>query len=408
MRALVPLLAITWFAVAQESRTDLPRPEHLTSLDPHRVELVWAREGWSLQFNDQPLKEFGRRQNEAQEALRVLRDLNLTERGVIGGSAPVLEYWLANGQAPTATPRGQRLVTFDLPSLRVEADGGQYCLRDAHRILFNFGYGKDEAEQALAVCRKYRFSRILLIGQAAPSMMVFLRDPAAGFTRQGHTLKPHVHVPPVETPTRPGEKKTEVAAIEKYVTPGIPALAHSTPARLALTETSPRAHAAASPRPTIPGVNDRILRVPFDWRQVTLRREVEGWILHAGSLVLARFGTDEALARKALLAVQSYRFTEWHLVGGENPCAHFFTVGDQVPRGETFGVPSATVLPEKLTIQKQDGRHALVQGSEVVLVLNDRPEEARQLLDWIQRHRIDRLARLMTPDGRGIMFFLKR
>src|SRR5262249_1267734 len=76
--------------------------------------------------------------------------------------------------------------------------------------------------------------------------------------------------------------------------------------------------------------------------------------------------------------------------------------------GELFGLPMVNLIPEKLALQKQDGRYLLVQGSEVVLPLGDRPEDARQLLDWLQRHRVDRLARLMTPDGHGMTFFLKR
>ena len=51
-------------------------------------------------------------------------------------------------------------------------------------------------------------------------------------------------------------------------------------------------------------------RVPFDWRQVQLRKEGGSWKLAAGSFVLADFGADEHAARQGLAAVQYYRFTD--------------------------------------------------------------------------------------------------
>jgi hypothetical protein len=411
MRSALSLLSVLILVCpdwGQEApRQDTPRPERLQAFDAQRLEVGWTADGWTLRVGDQVLKDFGRRQVEAYEALRLIRDLNLTERGVLGTPTPVLEYWLSNGAAPSGNIRGQRILPFDLATLRVEGDGGQFCLRDAQRILFNFGYAKEEAEQTLAVMRKYRFGRVLILGQAAPTMMVFLRDPSEVLSSPGHRLSgPGIRTEPIKTPQRPGEEKTELSSIQKYVTPSIPALGVGT--RPSFSAASPALGGTISPVNTVPGVNDRILRVPFDWRQVILSREPEGWRLHVGSMVLASFGADELLARKALLAFQYYRFNELCLVGPENPRAHFYTINGLPPHGELFGVPMVSLIPEKLTVQKQDSNYVIAQGTDVLLAVGDRPEDARQLLDWIQRQRVERLARLMTPEGQGMMFFLKR
>jgi hypothetical protein len=403
MRSVIPLLLLLAFVLPGDAQdvpaSGLPRSEQLTSFDPLRVEVAWGRDGWNLKAGDQVLKEFGRRQVEAYEALRLIRDLNLTERGAIGGPTPILEYWLSNGQAPSGSARGQRALTIDRATLRVEGEGGQYCVRDAQRVLFNFGYAKEEAEQALGVIRKYNFSRILLLGQATPTMMVFQRDPTEVLSGIQHTLHSQtIRSEPIKviSPKATDEKTTpqEVGSIQKYVPASIPAL-HDPLAR-------------PGTGPAVPGVNDRILRVPFDWRQAQLRRDPDGWMLYSGSMNLGRFGTDEMLARKALLALQFYRFSELCLVGAPTACAHFYLVGGMIPHGELFGVPAVPLNAEQLTIQKQGTRYVLAQGSDVVLLLGDRPEDARQLLDWLQRHKPERLARLTSPDGQGMTFFFNR
>ena len=50
----------------------------------------------------------GRHETEAREALRLLRELRLNQRGTVGSPRPVMEYWLTDGRAPQGFTQGLR------------------------------------------------------------------------------------------------------------------------------------------------------------------------------------------------------------------------------------------------------------------------------------------------------------
>src|SRR5439155_21020781 len=62
-------------------------------------------------------------------------------------------------------------------NLRVERAQGFWVVREPVRVLFNFGSSKTDANQALAVLRRYGFNQVGLVGQAVPSMLVFATRP---------------------------------------------------------------------------------------------------------------------------------------------------------------------------------------------------------------------------------------
>ncbi len=408
MRTAFPLIVIL-VACSTGSGEELPRPEQLQHFQPGSVEMTWSAEGWGLRAGTTLLKQFGRRNSEAAQALRLIRDLGLTERGVIGSPAPVLEYWLAQGQAPTGLIRGQRILPLDPATLRVDKADGQWCLCDGPRALFNFGYARQDAEQALAVLRKYSFTRLILLGEGVPTMMVFLAEPNTATFHQRHSLAP-LSMPTLAT-TRTtnfkpaAEVKTltqnkEWSAIQTYIPPSIPPLHDN--------RSNEATHWAAPGVQVVPGVNDRLLRTPFDHRQVVVQRAPDGWVLNVGARVLARFGADEQAARRAVRAIQHYRFNELVQVGSPTPVCRIFTISGQIALGELFGVPSQPIQIDQVKLQLVEGRQALVQGTEVLLSLGDRPEDGQQLLGWLQRHKPDHLCRLPTADGPGIYYFTRR
>src|SRR5262249_2244356 len=114
---------------------------------------------------------------DGREALHLIQELQLTQRGAIGTPQPVLEYWLSDRHAPIAMPRQRRVLFFDPSTLRVESVQGHWFLRDAQQILFNFGPQAEDAQQALAMIQRYGFNEIGFIGRGTPAMMYFLADP---------------------------------------------------------------------------------------------------------------------------------------------------------------------------------------------------------------------------------------
>src|SRR5437870_475377 len=74
--------------------------ENLVRFDPNQVDVQWVDNRWELVAGGKVLKEFGHKEMEARQALRIIRELGLTQLGTVGSPRPVLEYWLVNGNAP--------------------------------------------------------------------------------------------------------------------------------------------------------------------------------------------------------------------------------------------------------------------------------------------------------------------
>src|SRR5262245_51205627 len=131
-----PLLACAFFAFCF-SAVSGQEPTDLVSFEYQRLELRRVGERWQL-FNGRTLiKDLGTNEADAREALGLIRQLQLNQRGTIGTPAPVLEYWLSDRAAPRGIIAAHRLVSFDPQALRAESVHGQWCLRDNRQLYFN-------------------------------------------------------------------------------------------------------------------------------------------------------------------------------------------------------------------------------------------------------------------------------
>jgi hypothetical protein len=435
-----------------------PTPEHLVAFDGLTTDLKWTGRAWQLTSGDVVLKDFGRREVEARQALRLVRELGLNQYGTVGGPNPVLEYWLTDGKAPAGLVTGLHTLPLDPAALKVEQTQGQWCLRDARRVLFNFGDKESDARQALALVAKYNFTEVGVVGQGAPAMLVFLAAPGGpGLPAAPPPIKPpSIHPiplahdpaasPGVPSPFAPGARESGVNDGQKgdvgkpgdaepaHPVPGAPNSVFNTPP-LPGAPASPGAAAPAAEPParkpgavmampvlpaiphlrsnsafaaqTLPGLDDLAERVPFDWRQAQLRQDGKNWKLAVGGRVLADFGADERAARVGLSAVQYYRFTEQCQVGGDGGRFSYYLVNGQPPRGTLFGVDARPFQPDRLEARQVEGKWAVCEGDQPLVRLGDKPEEAQHMLETIRRNQFDRLCRLGTDGDKGMTFLVR-
>jgi hypothetical protein len=389
-------------AVPEQAAKAPAVPENLTSFDGARAELVWRDWNWKLVADGVVIKEFGRRESEARQALRLIRGLHLTEHGTIGSPAPVMEYWLSDGQAPQGLASGVRPLALDPTSLKAEQREGQWVVRDKQRVWFNFGLRGDEAQQALTVMQKYGFTQAAMLGNPlSPTMMVFTANPVQPGSGSLTFKAPHGPAPDAS------------AAIAGYVPTALPPLAHaatqpnqptiafnqgpvaSLPARTTWLRAAP---------PEAPGLTER---VSFDWRQAQVRQEHGRWKLEAGSHVLGDFGTNQHAAAEALKAVQYYRFTEQCQVGQPTPYCTYFLVGGQAPHGIPFGVQGQRLDVDHLQVQKLGDNYALTTAGQPVMQFGPRPDEARHMYDAIKRYRFDSVCHFGGPEETGMTFLVQ-
>jgi hypothetical protein len=397
-------------------------PGNVQSFDPQGLRLSWANRHWQLLTpSGETLKDFGPREQEARQALGIIRELGLNQHGTIGSPHALMEYWLADGRAPQGLPGGMRAVPLDPAGLKVEQVQGQWVLRDPRRILFNFGDRPNEARQALEVVQRYGFSQVGVIGHGVPSMLVFLARPSGPAGPLPATHGPgsggsHLAVPHFPRNSRPPEVKKAPpgpAAELATFTGTVPTLAPPAPVppldgRSSRDATAWRTQPHFGPRPPVSPPVPTADRTPFDWRQVQLRQENADWKLKAGSVELASFGHNDTEARLALSALRHYRFTERWSMGEPAATFRYYLANGQAPRGLMLGVPSQAFQPDRLVVRQDAGRYALCEGERVIVRLGARPDDAQRLLEVIRRNGFDRLCEVGGSGGNEGMTFLVR
>jgi hypothetical protein len=355
---LLAALACAGQALAQS-------PQAPRTFDVRQTELRRVGGNWVILAEGTLLKDFGPSELDAREALRILRALKANQHATIGTPRPVMEYWLSDGRAPTAVDPKLRLVALDLNTLKVEQLEGDWRLRDARRLLFNFGKNREDAYLALDVIRHYGFTQLGHVGQGAPALLYFLGTP-------GDDHRPPPLPAPVAAP-RPAQLGSPQGAVQV---------------------------SASAPSPVSTEEHYR-----FDPRRVEVKREQNEWrLVHAGR-VLASFGPNQTEAQFAYNVLQYYRFTEQCVIG-KPACFAYFLVNGQVPRGVKFGVQSEVFRPEALLLRQVGDSWVLCEGDRPLLNFGQRVQEARQVLQFMQRHRCDHLCRLGSAEGYGMTFLL--
>lgn len=404
-------------------------PEAIESFDPRAVQLSWHDRRWLLVHQGRTLKDFGPLVEEARLALRLIRELGLNQRGVIGSPVPRLEYWLVDGHAPGPLPRGG-MHTFPLEPdhLVAEQTGGQWVVRDANRVLFAFGQYADEARATVALLQKHHFTQVGFVGQVTPAMIVFGGNGQTDFptiaathgaSASGRQFGPQAFPRPAKnadgTPhpePMKASRGTQPTGYEGVVQPLVPTLfapaavrampVGETPSLVSLRTVAFHTRPHFGQETAAPAGQDA--RRVFDWRQVQLRQENGAWKLAAGGLVLTGFGGDLQQAQMALAAIRYYRFDEVRSGGDDGP-AYCLSHGAS-PRGLMLGLRGTEVRPDKLDVQRRPEGYAVCQGTLAVLRFGERPEPARQALEAIQRMKLDRVCHI-GGDKEGMTILVK-
>ncbi len=392
--------------------------ESVRTFNPYLVKMQWHEGHWLIMAENEVLKDFGSRSEEARQALMLIRDLRLNQVTTIGWPRPVMEYWLSNNEAPQGRAWGMPALTLETGALQVDQLEGQWYVREPGRLLLCFGPHQEQAERAKSILQQYRFNQVVLIGSPTPSMMVFLKQTLPGSTLTTHRPQPlPVPVRPQwSQPTIPGQvtrgskgpmSSAQVAA--HVPTPIIPPL-HGGPGSwveaMPIQRTSYQPQSAQDP-------NGRVLThvqtetIPLDWRQARVVRDRGEWKLMCNNYQVANFAGNEQEARQALAAMQFYRLTEHRRLGQGTTGPSYFLSAGQAPRGTMIGLRGESFQPEELTIRAQGTHHVLAQGERVILDCGANVENARLMLQIVQQQRFDTLCRIGSNEA-GSMLLLVR
>jgi hypothetical protein len=336
----------------------LPYPENLAPIDAGLLVARRTATGWQVALGPRVFRELGEDEAGAKDVVRVLRELRPTDWCAIGTGRPVVEYGLQNGRAPTVGgfPRG--VTAIDLKTVRVDAVRGVWVVRDDAAIHFNCGLHRPDAEQTVAVIRRYGFNRVGVVGSnpAAPALTYLY----AALDGDGGVV-----------PSNPLAAAVQEQSLTRV---GIP----------------------------VPGVGYFGEMVRIDPRQVAARRDGFDWVVACGTEVLARFGPAEFTAREAARVVQEGRFTEFCRAGGQT----FFLANGKAPTRVPFSAVGRRFDPSGLRAGPYGTRWAVTENGRHLFDAADQAE-AEGLVRLVRHFGFDTACQVGTPPRAGMGFLAK-
>jgi hypothetical protein len=338
--------------------------------------------------------DFGAKEQTAQEALNVIRQLRLTQRGAIGHPVPIMEYWLSEGQAPHAFGGGMRLHPIDRKTLRVEQFQGQWCVLDDRRLLFNFGPLEQDARQALAVIRDHAFEQIGYVGLPQPAMIYFVggRGTAAAMP-QPDSIAP---LPIAKGDKDAAAKTDKTTAADKKNGPPL------NPLLLQQAQMAARGMMQLAPPPAAGGTHLR-----FDPQTMALRQENGAWRLYAGSRVLADFGSQSSQAQTTLRVLKDYGCNEQCVVGLPTPSMSYFLSNGHAPTGMPRNLEGRGFQPDKVNVRQHLNNWYVCEGNTPLLFFGDRKQDAQDVSQAIHRYRFDFIAQMGAPGQPALSLFMR-
>ncbi len=355
-----------WNPTAPVEAVRLPQKEKAVRFDGSSVAARKFQDGWQVWSGGVLLRDFGKSQADAEEAVKTIRELRTTEWVGIGNGRPVVEYGLTNGKPhlPTFAPKGT--TPIDLGSVRVDNVRGVWCVRDDATILVNFGRDKEDADQALGVIRKYGFNRLGTIGNPVQMSVLFAQP---GLTVAG---RPNAGA----TPAGLGQL-TKITQEQSLTRTGI----------------------------EVPGAGYVGERLVLDLKKVEIRKEKGEYVLAHGPDVMAKFGLSEWSARDALKVLQDMRVTEFCRFNAE---VTFFLVNGQPPTRPPFSVQGTRFDPERLSVKAASaGTTGVYEANGRLLYTVESKEEAESLVKMLRHFHFDQQCQMGLSGRNGLKFLAK-
>jgi hypothetical protein len=424
MKRVVIPFAVLLTCVASRLPAQQMKPDEsaLTSFDPDKVELQWSDNHWKLFADGSVLKDFGRRESDGRQAIRLIRELKLNQYRTLGSPQPIIEYWLSDGRAPIGPCLGLKTTAIDLEHVRLEEVQKQWCVRDAYRILFNFGSQESEAKKTVTMIKTYRFTQIGYVGQGVPTMLVFLADSKSAPEAETDSLKVS-RIAKHERMTAPlmakGQSQIKVideaaktdgqqAAASQTLTKPDKALESKVPdlAHANLAAAMPHARQLAEPS-TLSETEGAVEHVPFDWRQVQVKKVDREWKVISGNLVLGTYGNNEKAADQAVTLIRNYHCTEQCKLGQPHPSFVYYLCNGLPPHGTILGISAVPFHASELTVKQIGPDWVVADNFRAIAAFGAKSEEASQALKILKRYQFDRVMTVGSGATPDMIFFAR-
>jgi hypothetical protein len=137
--------------------------EDCISFNPDTTTMEQTSLGWRVMDGNQIIFGFDFDKTEAMVALATIKHYKITQSCFVGRPRPSFHYLLVGGSSPVGSFRPTDCSPFNPATTNVEQINGSWKVADGSNWLFDFGEKKDEADQTLAIIRKYGFTYSCMI-----------------------------------------------------------------------------------------------------------------------------------------------------------------------------------------------------------------------------------------------------
>ena len=141
------------------------RGEDCTAFNSSTVGLEQINGKWKIVDGSQWLFDFGSDRAAAQKALQVIIHYRMNRSCFVGHPDPSFAYLLAKGGVPEGPMAGEDCLAFDPARIRVSKIKNRWKIVDGRHWLFDFGSNATEARRALAIIKRYGFTRSCFVGR---------------------------------------------------------------------------------------------------------------------------------------------------------------------------------------------------------------------------------------------------
>jgi hypothetical protein len=142
--------------------------EDCVSFNPATTTVQQIQGNWKIVDGNHWIFDFGAKKGDADRALAVIQHYRMNQVCFVGRPNPSFQYMLVSGAAPVGSFAGEDCISFNPATTTVQQIQGNWKVVDGNHWMFDFGANKAEADQTLAIIKKYGFTYSCFVGRPGP------------------------------------------------------------------------------------------------------------------------------------------------------------------------------------------------------------------------------------------------
>jgi hypothetical protein len=163
-------------SVLLEQQSPQATKEDCIAFNPKNIAVNQVNGSWKIvEGANHWMFDFGNKKNEAILASEIIKKYGANKSCFVGRPQPSFKYLLVNNNAPSGSIQGEDCLAFNPATTTVKQINNRWKIVDGNHWMFDFDNNKVEAEQSLAIIKKYNFTNSCYVGRPDPSFSYLRR-----------------------------------------------------------------------------------------------------------------------------------------------------------------------------------------------------------------------------------------